>query len=169
MSGGRVPPWPNTSEAPTLDSAQLPAAKAHSMPFPFCIWPDGTVLTSISPSTTAAASGPSTRSTTPPSNSVTINALTNRITDTGYAYDLAGNMTNDGSNTLTYDAENRVTNSANGGSAGAYVFDGSQLLATLTGPPASATPSYHIADHLSPRVTTDSTGTVVGQQAHFPF
>src|SRR6266403_1726835 len=213
MSGGRVPPWPNTSEAPTLESAQLPAAKAHSMPFPFCIWPDGTVLTSISPSTTAAASGPSTRSTTPPSNSVTINALTNRITDTGYAYDLAGNMTNDGSNTLTYDAENRVTNSANGGSAGAYVFDGnslrvqktvsgattiyifsgskaiaeyasgaapsspskeylyagSQLLATLTGPPASATANYHIADHLSPRVTTDSTGTVVGQQAHFPF
>ena len=148
-----------------------------------------------------------------PSNSVTINALTNRITDAGYAYDLAGNMTSDGANTLTYDAENRTTNSANGGSAGTYVFDGnslrvqktvsgattvyifsgakviaeyasgaapsspskeylyasSQLLATLTGPPASATANYHIADHLSPRVTTDSNGTVVGQQAHFPY
>jgi len=148
-----------------------------------------------------------------PSNSVTPSATTNRITDAGYAYDLAGNMTSDGSNTLTYDAENRVTNSANSGSAGAYVFDGnslrvqktvsgattvyifsgtkvvaeyasgaapsspskeyiyagSQLLATLTGPPASATANYHIADHLSPRVTTDSAGTVVGQQAHFPF
>jgi RHS repeat-associated protein len=148
-----------------------------------------------------------------PSNSVTPSPTTNRITDTGYAYDLAGNMTNDGSNALTYDAENRVTNSANGGSAGAYAFDGnslrvkktvsgattvyifsgakvvaeyasgavasspskeyiyagSQLLATLTGPPASATANYHIADHLSPRVTTDSTGAIVGQQAHFPF
>jgi RHS repeat-associated protein len=144
-----------------------------------------------------------------PSNSVTPSPTTNRITDTGYAYDLAGNMTNDGSNTLTYDAENRVTNSANGGSSGAYAFDGnslrvqktvsgattlyifsgtkviaeyasgaapsspskeyiyagSQLLATLTG----STANYHIADHLSPRVTTDSTGTILGQQAHFPF
>jgi RHS repeat-associated protein len=62
-----------------------------------------------------------------PSNSVTPSPTTNRITDAGYAYDLAGNMTNDGSNTLTYDAENRVTNSANGGSAGAYAFDGNSL------------------------------------------
>jgi RHS repeat-associated protein len=148
-----------------------------------------------------------------PSNSVTPSPTTNRITDSGYAYDLAGNMTGDGSNTLTYDAENRVTNSVNGGASGSYAFDGnslrvqktvagattlyifsgakviaeyasgaapsspskeylyagSQLLATLTGPPASATVNYHIADHLSPRVTTDSTGTVVGQQDHFPF
>jgi RHS repeat-associated protein len=148
-----------------------------------------------------------------PTNSVTPSATTNRITDAGYAYDLAGNMTADGSNTLTYDAENRVTNSVNGGSAGAYAFDGnslrvkktvsgattvyvfsgtkviaeyasgaapsspskeyiyagSQLLATLTGPPASATTAYHIADHLSPRVTTDSTGVVTGKQAQYPF
>jgi RHS repeat-associated protein len=148
-----------------------------------------------------------------PTNSVTPSPTTNRITDAGYAYDLAGNMTNDGSNALTYDAENRVTNSVNGGASGAYVFDGkslrvkktvsgsttvyifsgakvvaeyasgaapsspakeylyagSQLLATLTGPPASATANYHIADHLSPRVTTDSTGVIAGQQAHFPF
>jgi RHS repeat-associated protein len=144
-----------------------------------------------------------------PSNSVTPSPTTNRITDAGYAYDLAGNMTNDGSNTLTYDAENRVTNSANGGSSGAYAFDGnslrvqktvsgattlyifsgtkviaeyasgaapsspskeyiytgSQLLATIAG----STTNYHIADHLSPRVTTDSAGSIVGQQAHFPF
>jgi RHS repeat-associated protein len=46
---------------------------------------------------------------------------------------------------------------------------GSQLLATLTGPPVSATVVYHIADHLSPRITTDSSGNSVGQQAHFPF
>ncbi len=50
-----------------------------------------------------------------------------------------------------------------------YIYVGPQLLSTLTGPPASATAVYHIADHLSPRVTTDSSGNVVGQQAHFPF
>src|SRR5713226_8415462 len=37
-----------------------------------------------------------------PSNSVAINPLTNRITDAGYAYDLAGNMTNDGLNSMVY-------------------------------------------------------------------
>jgi RHS repeat-associated protein len=144
-----------------------------------------------------------------PTNSVTLSATTNRITDAGYAYDLAGNMTNDGSNTLTYDGEGRVTNSASGSSSGAYAFDGnslrvkkavsgattvyifsgtkviaeyasgaapsspskeyiyagSQLLATIT----SSTTSYHIADHLSPRLTTDSNGVITGQQAHFPF
>jgi len=148
-----------------------------------------------------------------PTNSVTPSPTTNHLTDSGYSYDASGNMTSDGSNTLTYGDENRVTNSANGGSAGAYAFDGNslrvtktgsgattiyifsgtkviaeyasgaaasspsneyiyvgpQLLSTLTGPPASATAVYHIADHLSPRVTTDSSGNVVGQQAHFPF
>src|SRR5713101_6880172 len=62
-----------------------------------------------------------------PSNSVTPSPTTNRITDTGYAYDLSGNMTNDGSNALTYDAENRVTSSVNAGSSGAYAFDGNSL------------------------------------------
>ena len=62
-----------------------------------------------------------------PSNSVTPSPTTNRIIVAGYAYDLAGNMTNDGSNTLTYDGESRVTNSVNGGSAGAYAFDGNSL------------------------------------------
>src|SRR5439155_25474482 len=50
-----------------------------------------------------------------------------------------------------------------------YIYSGSQLLATLTGPPASATAAYHISDHLSPRVTTDSSGTVTGRQGHYPF
>jgi RHS repeat-associated protein len=62
-----------------------------------------------------------------PSNSVAPSPTTNRITDAGYAYDLAGNMTNDGSNMLTYDSENRVTNSVNGGASGAYAFDGNSL------------------------------------------
>jgi YD repeat-containing protein len=38
-----------------------------------------------------------------PSNSVTIDPPTNRITTSGYAYDASGNMTADGLNALTYD------------------------------------------------------------------
>ncbi len=46
-----------------------------------------------------------------------------------------------------------------------YLYSGSQLLTTIEG---SAT-KYHHRDHLSVRVTTDSTGTVIGQQGHLPF
>ena len=40
----------------------------------------------------------------------------------GYAYDLSGNMTNDGANALTYDAENELVTS--GGTSGTYTYDG---------------------------------------------
>jgi RHS repeat-associated protein len=36
-------------------------------------------------------------------------------------------MTNDGSNTLAYDGENRTTSATNGSSAGAYTYDGKGL------------------------------------------
>jgi len=45
---------------------------------------------------------------------VSISASTNRITSSGYSYDSNGNMTNDGSNTLVYDAENRVVSENSG-------------------------------------------------------
>jgi RHS repeat-associated protein len=59
-----------------------------------------------------------------PSNSVTVNATTNQLTGSTFTYDLSGNMTNDGSNTLVYDAENRATGATNSGSTGAYTYDG---------------------------------------------
>jgi RHS repeat-associated protein len=59
-----------------------------------------------------------------PANSVSVSAATNQITTAGYKYDAAGNMTNDGVNALTYDAENRITISSGGGSSGAYTYDG---------------------------------------------
>ncbi len=46
------------------------------------------------------------------SNSVTVDATTNRITGAPYAYDANGNMTNDGANSLTYDAQNRAVTAA---------------------------------------------------------
>lgn len=62
-----------------------------------------------------------------PMNSVGIDATTNHINSSGYAYDTNGNMTNDGLNTLVYDAENRVVSTANGGSSGSYSYDGNGL------------------------------------------
>ncbi len=52
---------------------------------------------------------------------------TNRITGSPYAYDANGNMTNDGSNTLVYDAENRVLSATNGSTSGSYTYDGNNL------------------------------------------
>jgi RHS repeat-associated protein len=63
-----------------------------------------------------------------PTNSVTINAATNQISGSPYAYDLAGNMTNDGLNTLVYDGENRAVSAAvSGSSSGTYTYDGKGL------------------------------------------
>ncbi|MBI3668366.1 MAG: RHS repeat-associated core domain-containing protein, partial [Acidobacteria bacterium] len=52
---------------------------------------------------------------------VTVNTQ-NRFVGPPYQYDAAGNLTNDGSHTYTYDAENRLTQVDGGG--GSYVYDG---------------------------------------------
>ena len=46
-----------------------------------------------------------------------------------------------------------------------YIYVGSQLTATLSG----GSTTYHHADHLSVRVNTSTTGSVVGTQGQFPF
>jgi YD repeat-containing protein len=139
-----------------------------------------------------------------PSNSVTIDAATNRISGAPYAYDANGNLIQDGLNALTYDAENRVVAAAGatysydgaglrvkkvaGGNTTVYVFSGSKVLAEYVNGAAPAAPTkeyvysgsalvatheggalkYHHADHLSMRVTTDTSGTVTATTAHFP-
>jgi RHS repeat-associated protein len=60
---------------------------------------------------------------TGPSNSVSIDAATNRITGAPYAYDANGNLTQDGLNAMTYDAENRVVSAA----GATYSYDGAGL------------------------------------------
>ncbi|PYU00232.1 MAG: hypothetical protein DMG38_09035 [Acidobacteria bacterium] len=63
-----------------------------------------------------------------PTNSVTISTSTNQITGSPYTYDVAGNMTDDGSNALTYDGAGRVTQAAvSGSSSGTYTYDGNGL------------------------------------------
>jgi len=59
--------------------------------------------------------------------SVTVNPATNHITTAGYAYDANGNMTNDGMNTLTYDAENHSVTSSGTLGSGTYTYDGNGL------------------------------------------
>jgi RHS repeat-associated protein len=48
---------------------------------------------------------------------------TNRL-PAPYTYDLSGNMTHDGINTLVYDAQNHVVSSTNASGSGTYTYDG---------------------------------------------
>jgi RHS repeat-associated protein len=57
-------------------------------------------------------------------NSVVVSTTTNHITTSGYTYDANGNMTNDGENTLVYNAENRAISAADGSGTGAYSYNG---------------------------------------------
>jgi RHS repeat-associated protein len=61
-----------------------------------------------------------------PTNSISVSTTTNRVSSP-YAYDASGNMTNDGSNTLAYDAENRTLSATSGSSSGTYTYDGNGL------------------------------------------
>jgi len=62
-----------------------------------------------------------------PTNSISVSATTNQITGSPYSFDANGNMTNDGNNTLVYDAENRLLSATNGGTSGTYTYDGNNL------------------------------------------
>ena len=53
----------------------------------------------------------------------TFNEANNQITNSGYTYDAAGDLTSDGANTYQYDAEGRMI-SVDGGSSGTYVYNG---------------------------------------------
>ena len=55
--------------------------------------------------------------------SASYNAATNQINTSGYSYDAAGNMANDGINTYQYDAEGNILSVNGGGTAGQYVYD----------------------------------------------
>jgi RHS repeat-associated protein len=59
--------------------------------------------------------------------SVNVAAATNHITSPGYAYDANGNMTNDSTNTLVYDAENHAVSATNSSTSGTYSYDGKGL------------------------------------------
>jgi RHS repeat-associated protein len=70
---------------------------------------------------------------TTPTNSVVVNPATNQITTAGYSYDASGNMLNDGTNTLTYDAENRALSSSGSLGSATYTYDGNGLRVEKSG------------------------------------
>ncbi|HEV1996150.1 MAG TPA: RHS repeat-associated core domain-containing protein [Candidatus Acidoferrum sp.] len=119
----------------------------------------------------------------PPMNHVTVDATTNRIITTGYTYDVGGNMTNDGSNTLTYDAENRGATAAgatytydghslrvkkvSGSTTTVYIFSGSQVVAEYVNGAAPTAPTreyIYSGGALLARI--DSSGTKYYHQDH---
>jgi len=115
------------------------------------------------------------------------------LTSNNYSYDAEGRLlgvSGGASATYSYDGNSlRVKKAVSGGTTTVYVFAGQQdiaeydsgaspaapsreyiygngkLLSTITG----STTVYHHQDHLSVRMTTDSSGNVAGQQGHFPF
>lgn len=77
-----------------------------------------------------------------PTNSVSVDAASNRISTAGYAYDASGNITNDGVNAMTYNAENRIVTSSSGGVSSNYSYDGNGV--RVSKQVGSATPTVYI-------------------------
>lgn len=67
----------------------------------------------------------------------------NQISNSGFTYDLAGNLTHDANHSYTYDAENRIT-AVDGGATAVYVYDayGRRVEKTM----GSATPTHYLFD-----------------------
>ena len=126
-----------------------------------------------------------------PSNRIA--SVTNNGVTASYGYDAAGNLTNDGLHSYQYDAENRIAKVDAGTSNEAsysydannwrvkrttqnntyttyYVWEGAQVIAEYSNAPAgTGGTSYYLADPLSTRMTTDSSGALKGTQDHLPF
>jgi RHS repeat-associated protein len=119
---------------------------------------------------------------------VTYDANGNLTNDgvTAYSYDGANRVTqlNSGSASYTYFGPLRIkkvigstttvyiysgnkpiTEYVNGNLSREYIYDGSFLLATVSGGAAT----YHHPDHLSNRAETDGSGNVVRTYGHYPF
>lgn len=124
-----------------------------------------------------------------PSNRLT--SVTNSGVTSTQTYDASGNLTSDGVHNYQYDAENRIAkvdagtaNEASyfydarnwrvkkvfGGFTTYYVWEGAQVIAEYSNAPAGAGgTSYYLADRLSNRMITDSSGAFKGTQDHLAF
>jgi len=67
------------------------------------------------------------------SSSLSFNTANNQVTNSGFQYDAAGNMTNDSFHTYTYDAEGNLTQ-VDGGATAQYVYNAlNQRVRTVVG------------------------------------
>jgi len=119
-------------------------------------------------------------------------AATNRITEAGYGYDGAGNLTSYAGRTLEYDAENRQTALTESGTMfehrhdgdgrrvkkvvnglrTVYVYDAGGALAAEYSETANTESGtqFLTADHLgSTRLVTDAAGAPVHDTDYYPF
>jgi RHS repeat-associated protein len=94
-----------------------------------------------------------------------------------------------GSGTYSYDGHNMRVVKASGGATTIYIYSGSKVIAEYASGASPSSPTieyahmgnrllaqfqsgatnYYHRDHLSTRVITNSSGTVVAQQGHYPF
>jgi RHS repeat-associated protein len=120
-------------------------------------------------------------------------SVTNNGTPANYQYDNGvagnGNLTHDGQNNYSYDAENRLVkvdggaavyeyDSSNrrvkktvGASVTYYIWEGGSVIAEYSNGQVQGSGGlkYYHADRLSTRMITNSSGAVIGTQDHLPF
>lgn len=126
---------------------------------------------------------------------ISVEAATNRILNvngTGYGYDAAGNLLNDGVHSYQYDAASRLVK-VDAGSANEasyyydfqnwrvkkvfnsnttnYIWEGGRVIAEYSSAQSQGSGGirYYNQDRLSTRMITDGNGTVVGTNDNLPF
>jgi RHS repeat-associated protein len=98
-----------------------------------------------------------------PTRNFTYNAA-NQITNTGYTYDLNGNMASDGTYTYIYDGENRLKEVKQGANViAAYTYD---YMGRRTSVTESGTTTYFHYDGWNVVAETDSSGNAIATYAY---
>ena len=90
-------------------------------------------------------------------------------TSAAYSYDCKGlrvkKVLGAATTVYVFSGPKVIAEYANGSLSKEYVYSGQALLATIAG----GVTTYHQADVLSPRLSTNSSGVKAGEQGHFPF
>jgi RHS repeat-associated protein len=131
-----------------------------------------------------------------PFSEVSVDPASNRIN--GVQYDAAGNVTNDGVHSYTFNANNQITQVDGAGSfvydggerrviknGTVYIYEGRQVIAEYPNGAVPGSPSveyvgnvasfaggvttYYFSDHQSIRALANAAGSVTGSQTQFPF
>ncbi len=85
----------------------------------------------------------------------------NRTAGSGVSYDAAGNVTNDGDSSYTYDAENRIITVSGSKGTGTYVYNAAGLRIRKTTPSGSVDYLYDLAGHVVTEVNASGAWTRV--------